>query len=522
MRFGLATVFCLLGLVVAAPAWGAAPGLVAAYAIRRGLRARPRPTRPATGAPERSPARRGPPAATAAHSRSTAPTTTSGSRPRHLLQHGLHARGLGAEGNDEERRRHRRHVGRQRADALGRPSRDAATTSRSAAASPRTSTRGMSPLVGQWQHLAATFNGTTARFYVDGAEVASRTVSGAVGTSNTWRIGAYGSVAGGFFDGLIDEIRVYDRALSAAEIAGRHEPAARASRTRAHPPHPEISPSPGARRPRSRSAGPPRRTTPASPATTSIVDGASAGTTTATSFTVTGLPAPRATTRSRGVRRGRQHLARAPSVSGSTAACAATPGLVAAYAFDEGSGTAANDASGNGKNGAISGATWVTGRHGGALSFDGIDDNVALGSPRHLLQQRASRSRRGCGRRTTKKDVGGRRHLGRQRPDALDRPCRRPPLRDARQQLLLVSRLGPEPASSGSGSTWRPPSTATTARYYVDGAAGRLARRLRQRRQLGHLADRRLRRQPGRLLRRRDRRRPRLQPRLTPARSVRP
>ena len=32
MRFGLAMVFCLAGLVLAAPAWGApSPGLVAAY-----------------------------------------------------------------------------------------------------------------------------------------------------------------------------------------------------------------------------------------------------------------------------------------------------------------------------------------------------------------------------------------------------------------------------------------------------------------------------------------------------------
>ena len=77
---------------------------------------------------------------------------------------------------------------------------------------------GVNPSVGQWQHLAATFDGATARYYVDGVEVASRAFSGSVGNSNSWRIGAYGSVAGGFFDGLIDEIRVYDRALGASEI----------------------------------------------------------------------------------------------------------------------------------------------------------------------------------------------------------------------------------------------------------------------------------------------------------------
>ena len=77
---------------------------------------------------------------------------------------------------------------------------------------------GVNPIAGQWQHIAATSDGTTARFYIDGAEVASRAVSGSVGNSNTWRIGAYGSSPGGFFDGLIDDVRIYDRALSAAEI----------------------------------------------------------------------------------------------------------------------------------------------------------------------------------------------------------------------------------------------------------------------------------------------------------------
>ena len=47
------------------------------------------------------------------------------------------------------------------------------------------------------------------------------------------------------------------------------------------------------------------------------------------------------------------------------------PALVAAYSFDAGSGTTLADLSGNGNNGAISGATWSTsGKYGKALSFD--------------------------------------------------------------------------------------------------------------------------------------------------------
>ena len=74
------------------------------------------------------------------------------------------------------------------------------------------------PSVDQWSHLAATFDGSTARFYIDGAEVASRAYAGDVGASDTWRIGAYGSAPGGFFDGVVDDVRIYGRALSAAEV----------------------------------------------------------------------------------------------------------------------------------------------------------------------------------------------------------------------------------------------------------------------------------------------------------------
>src|SRR2546430_8455339 len=60
-------------------------------------------------------------------------------------------------------------------------------------------------------------------------------------------------------------------------------------------------------------------------------------------------------------------------------ALAATAGLVAAYNFDEGSGTVVQDLSGNANHGTISGATWTTqGRYGGALQFDGINDIVNI------------------------------------------------------------------------------------------------------------------------------------------------
>ena len=58
--------------------------------------------------------------------------------------------------------------------------------------------------------------------------------------------------------------------------------------------------------------------------------------------------------------------------AGGPVAGAAATGLVAAYSFDEGAGTAVGDASGSGNNGTVANTTWSTaGRFGGALSFNG-------------------------------------------------------------------------------------------------------------------------------------------------------
>ena len=103
---------------------------------------------------------------------------------------------------------------------------------------------GRTPTVGQWQHVAATYDGTTARFYVDGVETASAPYSGNVGDANSWRIGAYGSPATGFFDGLVDNVRIYDRALSASEI--ETDAASRIQPDSTAPSVTQFSPAPGA------------------------------------------------------------------------------------------------------------------------------------------------------------------------------------------------------------------------------------------------------------------------------------
>ena len=54
-------------------------------------------------------------------------------------------------------------------------------------------------------------------------------------------------------------------------------------------------------------------------------------------------------------------------------------GLVGWWKFDETNGTVAYDSSGNGNDGNLTnGPTWTDGKIGGSLSFDGVDDRVAL------------------------------------------------------------------------------------------------------------------------------------------------
>lgn len=62
-----------------------------------------------------------------------------------------------------------------------------------------------------------------------------------------------------------------------------------------------------------------------------------------------------------------------------------TRGLVGYWGFEEGSGTVAHDASNYANNGTLNYMTtgtdaWATGKVGGALNFDGIDDYVAVGN----------------------------------------------------------------------------------------------------------------------------------------------
>ena len=69
-----------------------------------------------------------------------------------------------------------------------------------------------------WSHLAFTYNGSVMRLYVNGVEVADQTQTGsAVVSTGALKIGG-NAIWGEWFAGLIDEVRVYNRALTATEL----------------------------------------------------------------------------------------------------------------------------------------------------------------------------------------------------------------------------------------------------------------------------------------------------------------
>ena len=69
-----------------------------------------------------------------------------------------------------------------------------------------------------WTHIATTYDGANQRFYINGVLVATKAQTGSIAVGNQpLRIGG-NNVSGEFFRGVIDEVRVYNRALSAVEI----------------------------------------------------------------------------------------------------------------------------------------------------------------------------------------------------------------------------------------------------------------------------------------------------------------
>ncbi len=82
---------------------------------------------------------------------------------------------------------------------------------------------------GSWHYAVGTFDGTTVRLYVDGAEIGSGTpypgnIEYLLRSSNDFYIGDYPGCASRGFRGAIDDVTVWNRALTPAEIAAAAAP----------------------------------------------------------------------------------------------------------------------------------------------------------------------------------------------------------------------------------------------------------------------------------------------------------
>ncbi|MDP2674285.1 MAG: LamG domain-containing protein [Dehalococcoidia bacterium] len=118
-----------------------------------------------------------------------------------------------------------------------------------------------------WTHLAATYDGAALRLYVNGFLASSLAISGpVVSSAGPLRFGG-NSVWGEFLNGVIDEIRIYGRALSAAQIqADMNTPVLQDT---SPPRHPQTLRAPWWGTPSTSPGRRPATTLAASPATTS-------------------------------------------------------------------------------------------------------------------------------------------------------------------------------------------------------------------------------------------------------------
>ena len=74
-----------------------------------------------------------------------------------------------------------------------------------------------------WHHIVGTYDGSTVKLYMDGAEIpgGTGTTEGIAYNDEDFYMGSYGT--GYYFSGLIDEVKVYSYALDGGEISERYE-----------------------------------------------------------------------------------------------------------------------------------------------------------------------------------------------------------------------------------------------------------------------------------------------------------
>jgi hypothetical protein len=76
---------------------------------------------------------------------------------------------------------------------------------------------------GRWTHVAGTFDGATMRIYIDGVEQGSMERKGSVNqTSAELVLGNYAQDHNAFFSGVLDEVKIFDKALTSEEVQAHY------------------------------------------------------------------------------------------------------------------------------------------------------------------------------------------------------------------------------------------------------------------------------------------------------------
>ncbi len=88
----------------------------------------------------------------------------------------------------------------------------------------RTVTAGSALSSSAWHHVVGTYDGSNAVLYVDGAPAQTVSATGSISTnSSVWTVGRDVIGSSNYFDGIIDEVKLYSRALSDLEVKAEYD-----------------------------------------------------------------------------------------------------------------------------------------------------------------------------------------------------------------------------------------------------------------------------------------------------------